>query len=182
MAGRAGGRRIAVPPGRGTRPTSERVREALFSTLDTLIEIAGSSVVDLYAGSGAIGLEALSRGASQVLFVESDPRAAGTIRDNLRALGLPGGQVRVDRVPRAVATGPPAGPYRVVFADPPYALADVEVDAVLASLVAHAWLAPEAVVVLERRHGSGPPVWPTPLTGVKERRYGDAVLRYGLAP
>ncbi|MDM7491157.1 RsmD family RNA methyltransferase, partial [Rhodococcus sp. CSLK01-03] len=88
VAGRAGGRRLKVPP-RGTRPTSERVREALFSSLTARMELEGASVLDLYAGSGALGLEALSRGATHALLVESDAQAATVIRRNIGELGLP---------------------------------------------------------------------------------------------
>jgi 16S rRNA (guanine966-N2)-methyltransferase len=182
VAGSAGGRRIAVPPGSGTRPTADRTREALFSSLGALTEIEDCVIADLYAGSGAVGLEALSRGAAHALFVESDPRAAATIRDNLRDLGLPGGELRVDRVLRHLTAGPRGRQYDVVFADPPYAVPGVEVDAILDALVDHGWLAADAVVVLERPYRGPVPVWPTPLAGIKERRYGDSMLRYGRAP
>src|SRR3954465_5062455 len=93
IAGRAGGRRIAVPPA-GTRPTSDRVREALFSALTTDPGLDGAAGLDLCAGSGALGLEALSRGAAHALFVESDRRAAGVLRRNVAAIALPGAAVR----------------------------------------------------------------------------------------
>ncbi|HEV2259359.1 MAG TPA: RsmD family RNA methyltransferase, partial [Streptosporangiaceae bacterium] len=94
IAGEAGGRRLAVPDGRGTRPTSDRAREGLFATIVSLTgQLDGARVLDLYAGSGAIGLEALSRGASHVLLVENGPRAARVIRDNIQAIGLPGAEL-----------------------------------------------------------------------------------------
>jgi 16S rRNA (guanine966-N2)-methyltransferase len=182
VAGSAGGRRIGVPPGQGTRPTSERTREALFSTLAALTDLDGARVLDLYAGSGAVGLEALSRGAAHALLVESDGRVARLIRDNARTLGLAGAEVTTDRVQR-LAAGPPPGPaYDVVFADPPYALSDADLDEVLAGLAAHGWLAPDAVVVVERHRDAAEPVWPAPLEPVKRKRYGDTALWYGRRP
>ena len=181
VAGSAGGRRLAVPPGQGTRPTSERTREGLFSSLEALGGLSGARVLDLYAGSGAVGLEALSRGAVHALLVESDVRVARLIRDNARALGLAGAEVVTGRVQRVVA-GPPLGePYDIVFADPPYTLAAAALDAVLADLAGYGWLAPGAVVAVERRHGDPEPVWPEPLQPVRHRRYGDTTLWYGHA-
>src|SRR5579871_540078 len=107
IAGEAGGRRLAVPDGRDTRPTSDRAREGLFGTIVSLTgSLAGARVLDLYAGSGAVGLEALSRGAEHVLLVESGARAARVIRDNIAAIALPGAQVAADRVERLLARGP----------------------------------------------------------------------------
>src|SRR4051812_3010580 len=118
IAGTAGGRRLAVPPGTGTRPTSDRAREALFSTWQSLRgTLDGARVADLYAGSGAVGLEALSRGAAHVTLVEADARAAAVIRANIAALGLPGAELRTARAERTVAEGAPAQPYDVVFLD-----------------------------------------------------------------
>jgi 16S rRNA (guanine966-N2)-methyltransferase len=98
IAGAAGGRRLAVPPGTGTRPTSDRAKEGLFSTWESLRgTLEGARVLDLYAGSGAVGLEALSRGAAHVLLAEADPRAARTVRENAAAVGLPGAEVRAAR-------------------------------------------------------------------------------------
>jgi len=137
IAGEAGGRRLAVPAGRDTRPTSDRAREGLFATVTSIVgPLDGARVLDLYAGSGAVGLEALSRGAGHVLLVESGARAARVIRENIKAIGLPGAEVITDRVERVLARGPgPAeGRYDVVFADPPYALPDREVTAMLSLL------------------------------------------------
>ena len=109
IAGIAGGRRLAVPPGTTTRPTSDRAREGLFaSLLSELGRFDGARVLDLYAGSGAIGLEALSRGAERVLLVESDARAAAVIKANIKVVDLPGATVSVDRVERLLAR-PPTG-------------------------------------------------------------------------
>ena len=182
VAGEAGGRRLAVPPGRGTRPTSDRAREALFGTLGTLLELPGAEVIDLYAGSGAVGLEALSRGAAHALLVETDGKAVATIRANADALGL-GDRAEVvrDRVERVLLTRDPV-PADLVFADPPYALADAELAAVLAALADRGWLAPGAVLVVERASRAGAPDWPHAVHAVKSRRYGEGALWYGRRP
>ncbi len=180
IAGAQGGRRLAAPPGAGTRPTSDRVREALFSALDAMTELAGARVLDLYAGSGAVGLEALSRGAAQALLVEQDARAARTIRENIRALGV-GAQARLvtAKVAQVLATGPDDGPYDVVFADPPYPMPDAEVGAALAALVAQGWLGPGAVVAVERGSRGGGLTWVDGITAERSRRYGETTLWYG---
>ena len=172
MAGAAKGRPLAAPSGRDTRPTSDRAREGLFSTLATLVDLDGARVLDLYAGSGAVGLEALSRGASHVVLVESDVKAANVIRRNVDAVGLPGARVVVDRVERFLASG--AGTYDVVFLDPPYATSDEIVGRVLAAVRGE-------VVVVERSARSPEPPWPPSLERVRERRYGEGVLWYGRA-
>lgn len=177
IAGAAGGRRIAVPP-RGTRPTSDRVREALFSSLDNDPGLAGTAVLDLCAGSGALGLEALSRGAAHALFVESDRRAAEVLRRNVAALALPGAVVRA--APAGTVLGGPADrAYDVVLVDPPYELPEAEIAGWLAAADAGGWLAPDALVVVERGARSGAFGWPEPLHAVRERRYGDTVLHVG---
>ncbi|MCV2488931.1 16S rRNA (guanine(966)-N(2))-methyltransferase RsmD [Geodermatophilus sp. YIM 151500] len=180
IAGLAGGRRLRVPPA-GVRPTGDRAREALFNSLGTLLDLEGARVLDLYAGSGALGLEALSRGAVAAVFVENAPRVLPVLRANLAAVGLPGGRVVARSVPEYVA-GPPPGPFDLVLADPPYATPAAEVLGVLAGLTRGGWLAPAAVVVVERSSREPPWEWPTPLSGLRERRYGEAVLRYGRSP
>jgi len=180
VAGAARGRRLAVPPGRGTRPTSDRTREALFSALDALVDLDGARVLDLYAGSGAVGLEALSRGSAHALLVEADPRVARVLRENAAALGLDGAQIRTDRAER-LAESTPEDPYDVVFADPPYAVAAEELASVLERLHQHGWIAPGAVVVVERASRDPDWVWPTPLTPLRSRRYGEGTLWYGRA-
>jgi 16S rRNA (guanine966-N2)-methyltransferase len=184
IAGEAGGRRLAVPDGRGTRPTSDRAREGLFATIVSLTgSLDGARVLDLYAGSGAVGLEALSRGAEHVLLVESGPRAARVVRDNIEAIGLAGAEVVTDRVERVLARGPAsAEKYDVVFADPPYALAGDEVSAMLLTLSDHGWLAPGALVIVERATRSGPVSWPAGLRPDRARRYGEATFWYARAP
>jgi 16S rRNA (guanine966-N2)-methyltransferase len=190
VAGVAGGRRLSVPAGRGTRPTADRAREGLFATILALRgPLDGARVLDLYAGSGAVGLEALSRGAADVLLVESDARAARVIRRNIDTVGLPGARVLADKVERVLARGPGGDPPRdVVFADPPYSTPDTEVQRMLAALrdgVCHhglsGWLAPGALVVVERGTRSGPFAWPAGYTPERSRGYGEATLWYGLA-
>jgi 16S rRNA (guanine966-N2)-methyltransferase len=183
IAGEAGGRRLAVPDGRDTRPTSDRAREGLFATVTSIVgSLTGARVLDLYAGSGAVGLEALSRGAEHVLLVENGARAARVIQQNIEAIGLPGAAVIADRVERVLARGPDDGRYDVVFADPPYAMAGAEVSRVLSLLADEGWLAPGALVVVERATRSGPVGWPDGFVPDRARRYGEATFWYGLAP
>ncbi|NBE81863.1 16S rRNA (guanine(966)-N(2))-methyltransferase RsmD [Micromonospora rubida] len=180
VAGTLGGRRIAAPPGAGTRPTSDRVREALFSAVQADVDLAGARFADLYAGSGAVGLEALSRGAAHVLLVESDPRAARVVRENIAALrAAPAARLVSGRVATVLAAGPDGGPYDVVFADPPYAVPDAEVTELLAALVNGCWLAADALVVVERSSRTGPVAWVQGITGERSRRYGETTLWYG---
>ncbi len=118
IAGLAGGRRLTVPPGRSTRPTSDRTREGLFGTVTAIRGgLDGAAVLDLYAGSGAVGLESLSRGAADALLVESDARAARVIRANIDAVALPGARLLADRVDRVLASGP-AGRRRATSCSP----------------------------------------------------------------
>ncbi|MQS07155.1 16S rRNA (guanine(966)-N(2))-methyltransferase RsmD [Streptomyces alkaliphilus] len=182
IAGAAGGRRLAVPPGGGTRPTSDRAREGLFSTWEALYgPLDGAAVLDLFAGSGAVGLEALSRGARRVLLVESDRRAARVVRENIGALGLPGAEVRADRVERVVAGPPPAGPFDLVFLDPPYALGESAVREILLTLRSGGWLADSGLVTVERGTRGGTSPWPTGFSALRSRRYGEGTLWYGRA-
>ncbi|MGE0298903.1 16S rRNA (guanine(966)-N(2))-methyltransferase RsmD [Pseudonocardia sp.] len=178
IAGTAGGRRIAVPP-RGTRPTSDRVREALFSALDVDPGLDGACVLDLCAGSGALGLEALSRGATRATFVESDRRTATVLRRNVAALsadlGLPAVEVHVAAAATVLARPAPAV-HDVMLVDPPYDVPDAEIARWLVDAAAHGWLAPDAVVVVERGARSGRFPWPEGFAPVRERRYGDTVL------
>jgi 16S rRNA (guanine966-N2)-methyltransferase len=183
ISGQAGGRRLATAPGRATRPTSDRTREGLFGTVLAIRgSLDGAAVADLYAGSGAVGLEALSRGAAEVLLVESDPRAAAVIRTNIAALGLAGAVLMTGSVERVLALGPGrATPRDFVFADPPYVLADSELARVLTLLREHGWLAPGALVAVERATRSAPLTWPSGYEPVRSRKYGEGTLWYGLA-
>jgi 16S rRNA (guanine966-N2)-methyltransferase len=183
--------------------------------------LAGARVLDLYAGSGAVGLEALSRGAAHVLLVEHGARAARVIRQNIEAIGLPGAVVAADRVERVLARGPAAAAcqdsaggqdgaggqeraggrdsaggqeraggqdstaqdrYDVVFADPPYAMPAAEVAQMLNTLAEQGWLAPGALVVVERATRSGPLNWPDGFLPDRARRYGEATFWYGHVP
>ncbi|KRB77241.1 16S rRNA (guanine(966)-N(2))-methyltransferase RsmD [Nocardioides sp. Root190] len=180
IAGRAGGRRLQTPPGDATRPTSDRVREALFSVLEARVgSLQDLRFLDLYAGSGAIGLEGWSRGAAGVTFVESDRRTAELIRANAGTIGCDVAEVVARSVQTVLETGP-AAPYDLVFSDPPYPLEDDVLTADLAALVAHGWLAEEAVVVVERSRRSPEPTWPEglePLAGKRRlKKYGETHL------
>ena len=179
VAGAAKGRRLAVPA-RGTRPTSERAREALFNSLQSLLDVSGAAVLDLFAGSGAVGLEALSRGAAPVWLVESDRAAADVIRRNLATVGVADAQVFRTPAAAFVAGRRPDQPFDVVFLDPPYAFADEHLAALLDGL-AERWLAQDAIVVVERSARGEPPRWPSSITPLHERRYGEGVLWYGRA-
>ena len=183
IAGAARGRRLAVPGGTRTRPTSDRAREGLFATVTAVHgPLTGAGVLDLYAGSGAMGLEALSRGAGRVVLVESDSAAARVIRANIAAVGLPGAQLVTGRVATVLGRGPLAGAaFDVVLADPPYAAADQEITQMLTALQAGGWLASGALVAVERATRSGPVAWPAGFAPDRSRRYGEATFWYGLA-
>jgi 16S rRNA (guanine966-N2)-methyltransferase len=197
IAGEAGGRRLAVPDGRQTRPTSDRAREGLFATVTSIVgALAGLRVLDLYSGSGAVGIEALSRGAEHVLLVESAAPALRIIRANIEAIGLPGAVVVGDRVERFLVRGtapavqpalaaqsePSQDRYDIVFADPPYAMPAPEVTNLLDMLTKHDWLAPGALVVIERATRSGELTWPSGYFPDRARKYGEGTFWYGLAP
>ncbi|MCH8626896.1 16S rRNA (guanine(966)-N(2))-methyltransferase RsmD [Arsenicicoccus piscis] len=181
IAGVAGGRRIATPSGSGTRPTSDRVREAIFSRLEHEDLLEGARVLDLYAGSGALGLEACSRGAAEALLVESSRAAAQIISGNIRDLGLRQARVVTRPVATLLGAGPSGGAgtgFDVVLSDPPYDLGDGALHADLVALVDHGWLAPAAVVVVERSSRSGEPRWPNGLEQVAHKRYGETSVWY----
>jgi 16S rRNA (guanine966-N2)-methyltransferase len=178
VGGTARGRRLTVPP-RGTRPTSERAREALFNTLSTELDLDGSRFLDLFAGSGAVGLEALSRGAEHVVFVESDRQAAAVLSANVALLGLAGAVVHRCPTETYLAALGADEPFDVVFLDPPYALPGLAADALLTALADDRWLRPEGVVVLERSWRDPGPGWPSEIKPIKQRRYGEGCLWYG---
>jgi len=173
VAGTAGGRRLAVPQ-KGTRPTSDRVREALFSAVESAMDLDGARVLDLYAGSGALGLEALSRGAAAAMFVESAPAALAVLRKNVATLGLPG-SVRAGKVAPVLAAGSPT-PYDLVLADPPYAVEDLDQE--LASLVSAGWVGPGSLVIVERSRRAAELTWPDPLEAMKVRHYGETSVHW----
>jgi 16S rRNA (guanine966-N2)-methyltransferase len=183
IAGAARGRRLAAPKGTVTRPTSDRAREGLFATVTTIHgPLHGARVLDLYAGSGAVGLEALSRGAARVVFVESDARAAQVIRANLASVALPGGELARGQVQRFLDRGPGAeAAFDLVVADPPYAASEAEVTGMLTVLASGGWLAPGALVAVERATRAGPLPWPAGYRADRSRRYGEATFWYGLA-
>jgi 16S rRNA (guanine966-N2)-methyltransferase len=171
-------------PRTGTRPTTDRVRESLFNVLTARVDLGGVSVLDLYAGSGALGLEALSRGAASAVFVESDARAAGVISRNIADLGVVGATVRRGSVASVLASGSPQ-PADLVLADPPYDVDVADIEGVLSALSDRGWTAPGTVVVVERPT-SGPPLrWPDGWHVWPARDYGDTRLELaerGLGP
>ncbi len=178
VGGSAKGRRLTVP-GTGTRPTSDRAREAVFSTLESLRgAFADAVVLDLYAGSGALGLEALSRGAARVDLVESDRQAAQVIEAN-RAVVSGTAQVHATTVERWIASSQPGSGYDVVFCDPPYAVGAVEVEAVLETLSQRRLLADGALVVVERGRRDPAWTWPPGFVAIRDRVYGEAHLWIG---
>lgn len=181
IGGVAGGRRLQTHRGTTTRPTSDRVREALFSSIESWCgSLSGLRFLDLYAGSGAVGLEAWSRGAGVVTLVEEDRRASTLIRSNARAIGFTAADVVATTVSTTLRRNP-AAPYDVAFLDPPYPLGSAEVDADLRALHQHDWLVPGAMVVVERSARADPPAFPHGFTDHRERRYGETTLWYGHA-
>jgi 16S rRNA (guanine966-N2)-methyltransferase len=192
-----GGRSIAVPA-KGTRPTSDRVREAIFSRLEHLDVLDGARVLDLYAGSGALGLEAASRGATAVTLVDSARPAADVARRNVTALGLTGVRVATETAERfaaslaSAAAGPAAGAgptsrsradagapgLDLVFLDPPYDLAEDALALVLTDLATPGVLADGAVVVVERSTRTPEPAWPDGLASFARKDYGETAVYY----
>ena len=181
IGGSAGGRRINAPRGASTRPTSDRVREALFSAVESWCgSLHGLRFLDLYAGSGAVGLEAWSRGAGVVTLVEQDRRTATLIAENARNIGFAKADVVAAGVSGTLRRTPTA-PYDVAFLDPPYPLGEPAVADDLHALVARGWLVPGALVVVERSARSPEPEWPESFTDTREKKYGETVLWYGHA-
>ena len=177
IGGSAKGRRLQTPKGDLTRPTSDRVREALFSAVQSSLgTFDGLRFLDLYAGSGAVGLEAMSRGAAAVTLVEQDRRTAGLIRTNARTLGFTA-DVVTSSVARHLA-GAAATPYDVVYLDPPYSLDATAVLADLTALGERGWLVEQALVVVERSSRGALPGWPGGFTEGRERRYGETTLSF----
>jgi 16S rRNA (guanine966-N2)-methyltransferase len=178
VGGRFRGRAIDAPAGTATRPTSDRVREALFNILAHGVEgfgLEGARVLDLFAGSGALGLEALSRGAAYCLFVEDDADARGAIRQNIEALGLTGASKLWRRDATKLGPASPMQPFQLLFADPPYGkgLGEAALDAALAG----GWLAPGAICVLEER-ADAEIAARAGLEALDARIYGDTALHF----
>ncbi|MDO5740330.1 MAG: 16S rRNA (guanine(966)-N(2))-methyltransferase RsmD [Ornithinimicrobium sp.] len=179
IAGRVGGRTILTPKGSATRPTTDRVREALFSRVEALLHLDGARVLDLYAGSGALGLEALSRGASYLLAVEKHRATATLVSRNARDLGLSDLlEVRSATVERVLRETPSA-PFELVLVDPPYPVTEEELTAVLTLLVTGGWLGEEALLFVERSVRSPAPTWPPGLVHRGSRSYGETVIHVG---
>ena len=181
VAGSAKGRTLAVPKS-GTRPTSERVREALFSRLDHMNVLDGAVVLDLYAGTGALGLEALSRGAATATLVERASGAARVATSNVRSTGLSARVVTADaRAYLAARSGQAlSGEVDLVFIDPPYDIAEVDMTAVLEGLAP--WIGPDALVVVERSTRAPAPTWPTFLVLEDTRAWGETVAYFAGPP
>jgi len=175
IAGKAGSLTLAVP-GAGTRPTSDRVRESLFGALESADLIQDSAVLDLYAGSGALALEAVSRGAASADLVELSPPAATIAERNARTVGksVPGVRIRVRRAAVDAFLRSTNDAYDLVFIDPPYDIEDSDLAVVLALLVPR--LKPAATIIVERAARSAAPAWPYGLVPTRDRRYGDTML------
>jgi|TARA_S200000501_G_scaffold313386_1_gene304804 16S rRNA (guanine966-N2)-methyltransferase len=202
IAGRARGRRVKIPSA-GTRPTSDRLREALFASVESRLRAVGRgwqdvAVADLWAGSGAVGLEAWSRGAPRVLLVEKNPAAVSVMMGNVSSLDADGEvECRRADVGLVVTSEPPGGPFDVIFADPPYAYDDASLSGDLGSAVRSGWCAPDALVIVERASKRGRSTGerssqgrtepdsqdmlalPPEIKIVDHRVYGDSALWYG---
>ena len=181
VAGVAKGRRLETPTGPVTRPTSDRVREALFSSLESDLDgLAGVRFLDLYAGSGAVGLEAVSRGAVAAVLVEQSRRTAALARRNAAELGFDCVEVVTSSVQRFLDAAA-GSPFDAVFLDPPYAVPTSAVTSVLARLHDHAWVVAGGVAVVERPTRAGELPWPQGFVATRQRRYGETTLWYGRA-
>jgi 16S rRNA (guanine(966)-N(2))-methyltransferase RsmD len=174
IAGTAGGRKLVAPKG-GARPTQDRVKEALFSSLGDLV--LDATVLDLYAGSGALAIEALSRGAARAVLVDPDRAAVTAIRANLDTAGFTSRATVSQRASVAYAkAGAPGGPFDLVLLDPPYDVPAAEVAGVLAELAAAGAVEAGATVVIERATGGDPIALPGGWDVRRERTYGDTLL------
>lgn len=182
IAGAAGGTSLLSVPGTGTRPTTDRVKEALFSRLDAYGVLEGARVLDLYAGSGSLGIESASRGATSVELVEMADKAIEVCRKNAQIVNKVLGRnaVTVSRGKVETYLAKPSGPWDVAFLDPPYPLSDDGLAAILAALADR--LAEGAVVVVERSRRSAEPLWPAGLEQFAEKKYGETRLWYAEPP
>jgi 16S rRNA (guanine966-N2)-methyltransferase len=178
IAGEAGGLRLVTPKGTNTRPTADRVKEALFSALGPG-RLVGASVLDAYAGSGALGIEALSRGAASAVLVDRDAQAVDAIRTNLMHTHM-GARARVQQrdVEVFLRTPPPTpeAPFDLVLLDPPYDQPPGELAAALRALAVPGWLHSAGIVVVERAGTAGAPELPPSWVVTWERVYGDTLV------
>lgn len=180
IGGAVRGRTLRVPP-KGTRPTSDRVREAMFSRLEHLDAIRDARILDLYAGSGALGIEALSRGAASATFVEAHVGAARFCRDNLTATEfVQSADVVTSQVVKYLRNTAPPHTFHTVLADPPYDLD--EAGEVLDLLVKGGWLGPDAVIMWEQPSKHAAVTWPAPLVDLGAREYGETRLNFSELP
>lgn len=186
IAGAARGRRLRTPQGAATRPTADRVREALFSSLGARLgslegrgSMEGLRFLDVYAGSGAVGLEARSRGASAVVLVESDRSTAALIKENARVLDVGTVLVLSGKAERFAAEPPPGGQFDVAFFDPPYSLPSGRVHQLITDMLDTGWFSSGADLVVERPRRDDGWRWPQPVSAVQSKRYGETVLWYG---
>jgi 16S rRNA (guanine966-N2)-methyltransferase len=176
VGGELGGRVLRAPAGTRTRPTSEKVREAVFAIVG---DVAGARVLDLFAGSGALGLEALSRGAAHATFVDAGKPAIAAIRANIATLGVGDRATVIAGDALAAAARAPEAPWRIVFVDPPYASA-LAARALAALAPEH--LAPGAVIVIEHDRHNAPPDAVGSLLRTDQRRYGDTMISFYRLP
>ena len=188
ISGAAGGVRLASVPGDNTRPTTDRVKESLFSKLESYDIIRGARVLDAFGGSGALGCEALSRGAASVTLLDTYPKAVAVIRKNVAAVekamgrtgsgssGATGSAARVQQSQALTYVKSASGPWDLVFVDPPYAMPNEQVSELLEALTPK--LAEGAVVVVERSSRDAEPVWGEGLYCFSTRQHGETVLYY----
>ncbi|ORC22202.1 16S rRNA (guanine(966)-N(2))-methyltransferase RsmD [Rothia nasimurium] len=182
IAGSAGGTRLTNVPGESTRPTTDRVKEALFSRLESYNMLKGAHVLDLFGGSGALGCEALSRGAAHVDFVDHYLKAVSVIERNVAAVSkTAAGSARVHRMAaraylNQVSGLPQKNPWDLIFVDPPYAVTNSELEELLGLLTGR--VSEGAVIVVERASRTAEPSWPSGLEKFSEKKYGETILYY----
>ncbi|WP_237232843.1 16S rRNA (guanine(966)-N(2))-methyltransferase RsmD [Rothia nasisuis] len=182
IAGSAGGTRLTNVPGESTRPTTDRVKEALFSRLESYNMLKGAHVLDLFGGSGALGCEALSRGAAHVDFVDHYLKAVSVIERNVAAVSkTAAGSARVHRMAaraylKQVSGLPQKNPWDLIFVDPPYAVTNSELEELLGLLAGR--VSEGAVIVVERASRTAEPSWPSGLEKFSEKKYGETILYY----
>lgn len=182
IAGSAGGTRLTNVPGESTRPTTDRVKEALFSRLESYNMLKGVHVLDLFGGSGALGCEALSRGAAHVDFVDHYLKAVSVIERNIAAVSkTAAGSARVHRMAaraylNQVSGLPQKNPWDLIFVDPPYAVTNSELEELLGLLTGR--VSEGAVIVVERASRTAEPSWPSGLEKFSEKKYGETILYY----